>query len=92
MYNEIEKDPENITQFEEYEKSVCDCCFEPLIFCLKDSKGNKFDVGLTSVMEMLEAAVKEGVLPKLPDSWTYKVESLLRIHFDEGFSYYDNKE
>jgi hypothetical protein len=43
----------------------------------------KFLVGLTTILQCLEIAVKAGKLPKLPQSWSSDVEEALSLEFDE---------
>jgi hypothetical protein len=70
------------------ERIVCDNCFEPIVFFLKDND-REFSMGLTTVLQCLEFAVKNGDLPKLPDSWLTDVENTYDVRFDRDISYYD---
>lgn len=78
----------NRAQAEGAERIHCENCFETVVFLMKD-KEHKFSVGLMTVLECLEYAVKSGDLPKLPQSWCSDVEAAFNIAFDEGVSYYD---
>ncbi|MDR1703899.1 MAG: hypothetical protein LBS19_04335 [Clostridiales bacterium] len=45
-----------------------ECCPEELVFAMRD-KTHTFSLGLTTVLECLDIAVREGYLPQLPDEW-----------------------
>lgn len=78
----------NRAEVKEMERISCDSCFEQMVFFLRD-KDHDFSVGLTTVLGCIEAAIKCGELPKLPQSWLSDVENTLNIQFDEEISYYD---
>lgn len=71
------------------ENISCENCFEAVVFLLKD-KDHEFSMGLTTVLQCLEFAVKSGSLPKLPVSWLSDVEGAFGIQFDDDISYYDS--
>lgn len=72
----------------EAENISCENCFEETVFLLKD-KEHEFSMGLTTVLQCLEFAIKIGSLPKLPASWTSDVENAFDVQFDDDISYYD---
>lgn len=78
----------NRAEVENSEYICCDKCFEQLVFLLKD-KQHEFSMGLTTVLQCLDFAIRSGNLPKLPESWISDVEATLNYHFDDGISYYD---
>jgi len=45
-----------------------ECCHEELVFALKDNC-HEFSIGLSTILECVAVAEKEGYLPKLPDKW-----------------------
>lgn len=47
---------------------LCPHCGEELIFGLRDNK-HGFSLGLTTVLECLAVAEKQGYVPNLPDEW-----------------------
>lgn len=71
----------------------CDNCFERVVFLLQD-KEHEFSLGLSTVLECLMFAVKNGDLPKLPRSWAAKVDKIgdTNFHFDEDICYFDYNE
>lgn len=71
------------------ENICCENCFEEVVFMLRD-KEHEFSLGLTTVLQCLEFAVKIGSLPKLPVSWLSDVEGAFGIQFDDDISYYDS--
>ena len=82
----------NRAEVEEAEHIICNNCFEQVVFLLKD-KDHEFSVGLSTIVECLAFAIKNGDLPKLPSSWLNLVDSLYRsvYSFDENLCYYDYK-
>lgn len=61
------------------EQIVCDNCFERAVFHMKDSTGYEFSIGLSTIIECLIAAVQNGDLPKLPESWIHNIEAIYYI-------------
>ena len=53
-------------------ENQCPNCDEPLVFALKD-KYHEFSMGLSTVLQLLLVAEKEGYVPKLPDEWVIQV-------------------
>lgn len=45
-----------------------ECCPEELVFAMQDTK-HAFSLGLTTVLECLDIAEREGYVPPLPDDW-----------------------
>lgn len=74
----------------EAEKMYCENCNEKAVFLLKD-KDHEFSMGLTTVLQCLEFAIKSGCLPKLPMSWCSDVGDAYDVEFDCDVSYYDEK-
>ena len=72
------------------EKMCCENCFEKAVFLLKD-KDHEFSMGLTTVLQCLEFAIKNSILPKLPMSWCADVGDTYDIEFDCDVSYYDER-
>ena len=46
----------------------CESCFENLVFAMRDNN-HDFSLGLSTVLECLNIAEKEGYVPKLPAEW-----------------------
>lgn len=72
-------------EVKEAERVSCENCFEQVVFMLKD-KDHEFSMGLTTVLECLSFAIKNGDLPKLPLSWVYSVYGASL----DDISYYDS--
>lgn len=70
------------------EKMYCENCCEKAVFLLKD-KDHEFSMGLTTVLQCLEFAIENGVLPKLPNSWVGAVERAYNLEFDDSVQYSD---
>jgi hypothetical protein len=47
----------------------CSNCGEPLVFALKDSRGQTFSVGLSMIIRCLRLAESESAIPQLPPEW-----------------------
>jgi len=45
-----------------------ECCDEELVFAMKDNY-HEFSLGLSTVLECVAMAEKEGYLPKFPEGW-----------------------
>lgn len=75
IVNEIEDN-------DDLEHIICNNGSEQAIFLMRD-KDHEFTLGLTSVLECIGFAVKNGDLPKLPKDWCDKVEKELGVQFDE---------
>lgn len=76
------------------ERIACDNCFESTVFLMKD-KDHEFSVGLSTILQCVEFAIKQGQLPKLPDSWCSSIGSRYNIWFDDDamyHEYHENKE
>lgn len=80
----------NRAEVEEAERISCDNCFESTVFLLKDNT-HSFSMGLSTVLECLEFAIKNGDLPKLPASWCDKVGDTYDLAFDDDVTYFDYK-
>lgn len=78
----------NKAEVENAEHILCDNCFEPVVFLLRD-KDHEFSVGLTTLLECLAFAIRNGDLPKLPASWCSDVSNAFRIRLGDDVSYYD---
>ena len=72
----------------EAEKICCENCCEKAVFLLKD-KEHEFSMGLTTVLQCLEFAIRNGCLPKLPNSWVGAVERAYNLEFDDSTQYSD---
>lgn len=81
----------NRADVEEAERTVCNNCFEHMVFMLRDSQQHEFSVGLSTILECLVYAVSTGDLPKLPRSWLNDVDHVYGTAFsdNENISYYD---
>lgn len=79
----------NRAKVESSEEIACDNCYEHVVFLLKD-KDHEFSVGLTTVLECLMFAIKNGNLPKLPKNWVRLVDGYYDTEFalDEELCYY----
>ncbi len=68
----------------------CDNCFEHTVFLLKDNH-HEFSMGLSTVLELVMFAIRQGDLPKLPDSWLDLIDSQYRTRYstDENLCYHD---
>ncbi|GHV09415.1 hypothetical protein FACS1894217_13680 [Clostridia bacterium] len=51
------------------EYATCDNCNETVLFAFRDSKGNEFSIGLSTVLDCVAFAIMNGDLPKLPVEW-----------------------
>lgn len=78
-------------EMENAERICCDNCFEQVIFMMRDRE-HEFSIGLTTVLECLIFAVRNGDLPKLPQSWLSDVDTVCNTAYasDEDISYFDN--
>ena len=56
----------------------CERCEDPLLFGLKD-RNHEFSLGLSTVLECLKLAEKEGAVPKLPPDWWWRLEDRYRL-------------
>lgn len=83
----------NRAEVRDAERMFCDNCFERTIFHLRD-KDHDFSLGLSTVLECLMFAVKNGDLPKLPRSWAAKIDRVgdTNFRFDEDVCYFDYNE
>lgn len=70
------------------EKMFCENCNEKAVFLMRD-KDHEFSMGLTTVLQCLEFAIKSGCLPKLPSSWVGAVERFYDVEFDNSAQYSD---
>lgn len=61
------------------EEVHCTVCNEPLVFGMRDTH-HEFSVGLTTVLECLYAAEKNGYTPALPGEWWVDIESTYHLH------------
>lgn len=50
----------------------CERCEEELLFILQDNK-SEFSLGLTTILQGLWIAQKEGYVPEIPDDWWLKL-------------------
>lgn len=80
----------NRAEAEGAERIHCDKCFEQVVFMLRD-KDHEFSLGLTTVLECLAFAIKNGDLPKLPQSWLSDADTVCetKFSFDEEICYHD---
>lgn len=82
----------NRAEVEKGEEMCCDNCFEQVVFFLKD-KEHEFSMGLSTVLECLIFAVRNGDLPKLPSSWVSNVSRVYNIDISDDtesdITYYD---
>lgn len=83
----------NRAEMTDAQRSCCEKCFEQVVFTLRDNE-HTFSMGLTTVLECLVFAVRNGELPKLPQSWLAAADSVCdtQHHFDEELCYYDYKD
>lgn len=59
----------------------CENCSESVVFHMQDNN-HSFSMGLTTVLECIAFAIKNGDLPKLPLSWLSDVD----FRYDTNFS------
>ena len=80
----------NRAEINNAERIDCNNCFEQIVFMLKD-KNHEFSIGLTTILECLAFAIKNGDLPKLPQSWLSSADIVCETNFsfDEDICYYD---
>ena len=57
--------------------SQCGECMEDFVFAMKDNH-HSFTINLTTILQCLFIAEKEGCVPKLPRDWTLTVVSRFR--------------
>lgn len=69
----------------------CDNCSESVVFHMQDNN-HSFSMGLTTILECVAFAVKNGDLPKLPLSWLSDVDFRYDTKFscDSDLSYGDS--
>lgn len=65
------------------ERTICENCFEHVVFMLRDNKDREFSIGLTTVLECLAFAISNGDLPKLPISWLNNVDHVYYTNLSE---------
>lgn len=77
-------------EMENAERIYCDNCFEQVVFMMRD-KEHEFSIGLATVLECVIFAIRNGDLPKLPQSWLSDVDSIYNTAYasDEDTSYFD---
>ncbi len=68
-----EKILSNRAEVNRTERIHCENCFEEIIFALKDSRGNEFSLGLSTVLECLKHSERERVIPPIPYDWWLKI-------------------
>ena len=75
----------------EAERICCDNCFEQVVFMMRD-KEHEFSIGLSTVLECITFAIKNGDLPKLPQSWLSDIDSIYNTDYayDKDISYFDS--
>jgi len=49
-----------------------ECCHEELVFAMQDTH-HQFSLGLSTVLECLAIAEKDGFVPKLPEDWWIEI-------------------
>lgn len=78
-------------EMKEAERICCDNCFEQVIFMMRD-KEHEFSIGLATVLECITFAIKNGDLPKLPQSWLSDIDSIYNTDYayDNDISYFDS--
>ncbi len=78
--------------FECAEEITCDNCCESVIFHLRDCE-HEFTMGLSTVLECLMFAIKQGDLPKLPISWLADADFVCGTGYanDPKYFYTDEK-
>lgn len=83
----------NRAEIENAEQTVCDNCFEHMVFLLKDTQGREFSLGISTVLECLAFAISKGNLPKLPISWLSDVDHNYGTGYSENedIFYSDNR-
>ena len=52
--------------------TLCENCDEVLAFAMRDNF-HEFSIGLSTILECLQIAEKEGYVPPLPDEWWFKL-------------------
>lgn len=50
-----------------------DCCFDPVLFAMKD-RHHHFSIGLLTILECLKFAEDEGHVPPLPPQWWIDID------------------
>lgn len=54
--------------------SGCTDCAEPVLFAFQD-KHHQFTISLTNILDCLEFAEQQGVIPPIPKNWWHKVKA-----------------
>lgn len=82
----------NRADVEAVSKINCDNCNEQVVFLLQD-KDHKFSIGLTTLLDCIAFAIKNGNLPKLPYEWLHQVDGVYGTFYneDDDISYYNFK-
>ena len=84
---------ENRASLQSVNSEECEKCSEHLVFALEDSTGHNFSMGLSTIIECLMAAIREGDLPKLPLSWIIDADYVCNTSYsaDKTVFYMDSK-
>ena len=74
------------------EEITCDNCCESVLFHLRDQE-HEFTMGLSTVLECLMFAIRQGDLPKLPLSWLGDADDVCGTSFSEEtqYTYWDEQ-
>ena len=66
-----------LEQDEVIDHTTCERCMEDFVFAMKDNY-HSFSIGLTTILQCLFIAEKEGYVPALPRDWKITVISRFR--------------
>ena len=80
----------NRAKLKSIEEVHCENCSERVVFILKDNF-HEFSLGLSTVLNCLAFAVKNGDLPKLPQHWASMIDDIYgsKLSFDNEICCHD---
>lgn len=61
------------------EKGNGQCCLNHLLFAMRDQH-HEFTIGITTILECLIIAERQGAVPELPDGWVNEVVNHYDLH------------
>lgn len=68
MANKKNTYQENVVQFQNTIKNICDLCISPLLFQMRDQY-HKFSLDLLTILRCLQIAEKQGAIPAFNDKF-----------------------
>ena len=59
---------------ENFTKQTCECCYDRIVFALSSNDAH-FTVGISTILECLSVAEKEGAIPPIGSDWWIGVKN-----------------